>query len=103
MRKLKQNLREPLEKLKTYPAFQALRAKAERHQDQFRPKEQERLKKAGTLNQVLDERTESAWNILADQRRNGANLNEAEELAYPSIYLPSEKEEQDQQAEEKEP
>ena len=89
----KQSQREPLEKLKQYPAFQNLRAKAETHQLQFRPKETERLRQAGTLNQVLDERTQSAWNSLSDNRANGMNLHEAEEIAPPSILLPSEKQE----------
>ena len=35
MNSLKTNPREPLEKLKEYPAFQSLRAKAETHQLQF--------------------------------------------------------------------
>ena len=67
---LKTNPRESLEKLKTYPAFQNLRAKAEAHQLQFRPTESEELKKQGRFHQVLDERAESAWNVLADNRRN---------------------------------
>src|SRR5450432_1928021 len=56
--------REPLEKLKNYPAFQNLRDKAETHQLQFRPKESKLLKKHRTFNQVLDERTQSAWNAM---------------------------------------
>jgi hypothetical protein len=44
---------------------------------------------------VLDERTESCWNFLVDAQRRGYHLNEAEELAYPLILLPSEKEEED--------
>jgi hypothetical protein len=87
--------REPLEKLKQYPAFQNLRAKAETHQLQFRPKESGRLRQQGKLDQVLDQRSEQAWNVLSDNRKNGMNLNEAEELALPYILLPSEKEEEE--------
>jgi len=46
---LKTNPREPLEKLKQYPAFQVLRDKAETHQLQFRPKQSQELQKQGTL------------------------------------------------------
>ena len=77
MPNLKTNPREPLAKLKTYPAFQNLRAKAETHQLQFRPKESARLKASGQLNQVLDERALSAWNILSDARKSGQNMIEA--------------------------
>lgn len=85
--------REPLETLKTYPAFQSLRAQAESHQQQFRPEETKRLRASGELNKVLDDRTQQAWNVLADNRKNGMHLHEAEELALPYILLPSEKEE----------
>lgn len=88
------NPHEPLEKLKSYPAFQVLRAKAETHQLEFRPKESLILCNQGQLDLVLDERTEQAWNVLSDCRKNGMNLNEAEEVAYPYILLPSEKEEE---------
>src|SRR5215469_3341158 len=94
MSDLKINPREPLEKLKHYPAFQALRAKAQTHQFQFRVKESERLKQLGKLDEVLDSRTESAWNALLDCRRNGMNQHEAEEVALPNILLPSEQEEE---------
>jgi hypothetical protein len=90
---LKTHPREPLEKLKEYPAFQNLRAKAETHQLQFRPKESHRLQQQGTLDQTLDQRTESAWNALQDSRANGMHQNEAEEVALPNILLPSEQEE----------
>jgi hypothetical protein len=83
-----------VEKLKTYPVFQHLRANAESHQLTFRPKESLKLQNKGTLNQVLDNPTESAWNILRDCRANGMNLHEAEELALPCILLPSEQEEE---------
>jgi len=89
---LKPNPREPLEKLMRYPAFQALRAKAETHQCRFRVKETERLKQTGKLDEVLDSRTESAWNVLRDCRANGMNQHEAEEVALPNILLPSEQE-----------
>jgi hypothetical protein len=85
--------REPLETLKTYPAFQVLRAKAEQHQLQFRPKESERMKQKGSLDDILDSRAESAWNSLKDNRANGAILNEAEEIALQNILVASEKEE----------
>jgi len=91
---LKTNPREPLEKLKHYPPFQALRAKARTHQCQFRVQESERLKQLGKLDEVLDSRTESAWNALLDCRANGMNQHEAEEVALPNILLPSEQEEE---------
>jgi hypothetical protein len=97
VRNQKTNPREPLEKLKTYPVFQNLRAKAETHQLTFRPKESLKLQNNGTLNQVLDQRTKSAWNALLDCRRNGMNLHEAEEVALPNILLPSEQEEEQPQ------
>jgi hypothetical protein len=86
--------REPLETLKTYPAFQVLRAKAEQHQLQFRPKESERLKKNGSLDDIRDSRAESAWNSLKDNLANGSNQNEAEEVALQNILFPSEQEEE---------
>lgn len=92
MTDLKAIPREPLEKLKRYPAFQALRAKAENHQCRFRVKETERLKQQGKLDEVLDSRTESTWNALRDCRANGMNQHEAEEVALPNILLPSEQE-----------
>ena len=66
MSSLKINPREPLEKLKTYPAWQNLRAMAETHQLKLRPKESLRLQNNGTLDSVLDLRTESTWNALRD-------------------------------------
>jgi hypothetical protein len=95
--------REPLQKLKTYPVFQNLRAKAETHQRQFRPKETGNLHKAGTLHHVLDQRTENAWNVLVDSRAAGMHQNEAEEVALPHILLPSEKEQKDEESEKPEP
>jgi hypothetical protein len=89
--------REPLTALKEYPAFQNLRAKAETHQREFRPEETKRLEKNGQLDQVLDERTESCWNTLADCRAAGMHMNEAEEIALPTILLPSETEQTESQ------
>jgi hypothetical protein len=74
------NPREPLEKLKTYPAWQNLRALAETHQLELRPRETRRLERQDKLDQVLDQRTESCWNSLADCWRNGMNMKEAEEV-----------------------
>ena len=87
----KTNQREPLETLKTYSAFQVLRARAEDHQEQFRPNETAKLRQQGQLDRVLDQRTQSAWNALADARANGASLYAAEEVALPMILLPAEK------------
>ena len=98
MGNLTANPREPLEKVEQYPAFQALRAKAETHQLQFRPKESLRLQNSGTFGKVLDERTLSAWNALRDCRANGMNQHEAEEVALPNILLPSEQEEEEPRA-----
>ena len=95
----KMQQREPLETLKTYPAFQVLRAQAETHQLQFRPKESEKLEAEGRLSHVLDLRSESAWNTLVRCRKNGMNQNEAEELALPYILLPSEKEKSSEETE----
>lgn len=86
--------REPLLKLKTYPAFQNLLAKAETHQLQYRPKESQHLKKQGTFQKTIEERTQSAWNSLQDELKAGANQHEAEEVALPNILLPSEKDEE---------
>ncbi len=88
------NFREPLETLKTYPAFQVLRAKAETRQLQFRPKESERIKQNGSLDDILDSRAESTWNSLKDNLANGSNQNEAEEVALQNILFPSEQEEE---------
>lgn len=84
---------EPLEKLKTYPVFQHLRAKAERHALQFRPKESRSLQQKGRFEQVLDQRTQAAWNVLARMRHQGAGQLEAEEYALPHILLRGEQEE----------
>jgi hypothetical protein len=93
------NPREPLEELKKYPAFQMLRSKAEQHELEFRPKEAAALKASGNLDEVLDSRTEAAWNSLVDQRANGANPHEAEEVAFENILLPSEQQEEQAQQE----
>lgn len=99
---LKTHQREPLETLQTYPVFQHLLAKAETHELQFRPKEAARLSQAGALHQVLLERTQTCWNTLRDCRAGGMNEKEAEEVALPSILLPSEKEEEQAELEQKE-
>jgi hypothetical protein len=91
--------REPLRVLKTYPAFQSLRAKAETHQLQFRPRESARLKKSGQFESLIDQRTEQAWNALADARKSGLHLNEAEELALPIILVKSEYQEAEERLE----
>lgn len=98
----KTNPREPLEKLKTYPAFQNLRAKAESHQLKYRPKESQQLKDRGTLNSALDERAESAWNILQDARANGQHQNEAEELANEILLPRSEKQDEEDRLDQEE-
>lgn len=99
---LKTNPREPLEVLQTYPVFRHLLAKAETHELQFRPKEAERLRAKGMLKEVLLERTESCWNTMRDCRANGMHQNEADEIALPSILLPSEKEEEQAELERQE-
>lgn len=88
----------------TGPARRALlpRAKAETHQLQFRPKESLKLKNNGTLSQVLDQRTLSAWNALRDCRANGMNQNEAQEVAFPNMLLPSESEQEQERLEQEE-
>ena len=53
-----------------------------------------RLHNKGLLGEILDSRTESCWNALVDCIAAGMHLNEAEELAYPNILLPSEQEEE---------
>jgi hypothetical protein len=58
------------------------------------PKESLKLQNNGTLSQVLDQRTLSAWNTLRDCRANAMNQNEAEEVALPTILPPSEQEEE---------
>ena len=74
--------------------FQNLRAMAETHQLKLRPKESLRLQNNGTLDSVLDLRTESTWNALRDCRANGMNQNEAQEVAFPNMLLPSESDEE---------
>jgi hypothetical protein len=74
------------------PRFQNLLAKADAHQRQFRPKETAELEKSGNLESVLVQRTELCWAMLKQARETGANLLEAEELAYPTILLPAEDE-----------
>ena len=88
------NPRKPLETLKAYPAFQVLRAKAEQHQLQFRPKESELLNANGSLDDILDSRAESAWNSLQDNLANGCNQKETEEVAFPNILVRSEQEDE---------
>jgi hypothetical protein len=61
---------------------------------QFRPKQTKELEADGTLDQLLDERTPSAWNILADCQRNVMHLHEAEEIALPLILVRSEKQDE---------
>jgi hypothetical protein len=65
---------------------------AETHQLKLRPKESLRLQNNGTLDSVLDLRTESTWNALRDCRANGKN--EAQEVAFPNMLLPSESDEE---------
>jgi hypothetical protein len=85
--------REHLIVLKTRPAFQALRMKAEMHEWEFRPKEARALQAAGELEQVLDSRTVAAWNAIRDCLANGMNPLEAEEVGLPNILLPTEADE----------
>jgi hypothetical protein len=99
---LRTNPREPLEVMQKYPAFQGLLDKAETHELHFRPKEAQRLKDQGKLQEVLLSRTESCWNSLSDCLRNGMHLNEAEEIALPLILLPSEAEEEQEELERRE-
>jgi hypothetical protein len=94
--------REPLDKLKDNPVFQNLRAMAETHQLKLRPKESLRLQNNGTLDSVLDLRTESTWNSLRDCRANGMNQNEAQEVAFPNMLLPSESEQEQERLEQEE-
>jgi len=86
--------REHLIVLKTYPAFRALRMKAEMHEWEYRPKEAKRLQAEGRLGQVLDSRTVATWNALGDCLAAGMNPNEAEEVALPNILLPTEDDDQ---------
>jgi len=74
------------------PRFENLLAKAETHQRQFRPKETAAMEKAGTLRPVLRKRTRACWEALKAARKQGLNLIEAGEIAYPTILLPDEKE-----------
>ena len=85
--------RESLRQLKTYPVFRVWRAKAEAHEEEFRPTEAAELKMRRTFDQIIDIRTLSFWNALTDSKAGGSNQHEAEEIALPSILLESESEE----------
>jgi hypothetical protein len=73
--------------------FTNLLSKAETHQCQFRPNETKRLEANGTLMSVLRQRTRECWPALEAARKSGLNLIEANEIAMPSILMPDEKEE----------
>ncbi len=85
--------RESLRQLKKYPVFRHWRAKAEAHEEEFRPMEAADLKKTGTFDEIIDSQTLSFWNALTDARAGGSNQHEAEEIALPNILLESESEE----------
>jgi hypothetical protein len=92
--------RELLEQLKQYPVFQNWRAKAECHQLKYRPTESAELKRLGLFEQVIDQRTEMAWNTLVDAKAAGANQHEAEEVALSIILLPEERDDEDDDVDE---
>jgi len=78
--RLATNPREPLETLKTYPAFQVLRAKAEQHQLQSRPKETERLEQPeGQLGRQL-EPERSGWDRTPEHPGRSGQDDERERL-----------------------
>jgi hypothetical protein len=91
--------------LLTDPRFQALLGKAATHQRKFRPLETKQLEKdslAQNLNkdsllmQILLERTQTCWLALKSARQNGMTMLEAQEVAFPIILLPDERDEQDE-------
>jgi hypothetical protein len=72
--------------------FQNLLAKAESHQQQFRPRETEKLEQEGHLTEILQERALNCWESLTAARKRGMTMLEAEEEALPMILLPDEDE-----------
>jgi hypothetical protein len=73
---------EPLEKLKTYPVFQVLRAKAETHALKLCPKESKQLPQQGQFERVLDQLT--AGGDLRHRFRPSPNRAAAEARNYSS-------------------
>ena len=80
-----------MEQLLADPRFQNLYAKAESHQEKFRPKETARLQESNQLESILQQRTKACWDSLTAARRAGMTLMEAQEVAFPLILLPGEK------------
>ena len=79
-----------MQELLADPRFQNLLAKAEAHQWKFRPKESERLSSTGELEPLLQQRTQHCWEQLKQLRQSGMSLSEAQEVAYPTILVPTE-------------
>jgi hypothetical protein len=73
------------------PRFKNLLAKAETHQRQFRPKETKMLESQGKLQSVLQQRTLACWEELKAARQAGMSLDQAQEIAFPAILLPDER------------
>ena len=80
-----------IEQLLADPRFQNLYAKAEAHQDQFRPKETAQLEALNELESILQQRTKRSWDSLKAARKAGMTLMEAQEIAFPYILVPAEK------------
>ena len=73
--------------------FRNLLGKAATHQRKFRPTETKRLEKADLLMKTLLERTQTCWLALKNARQSGMTMQEAQELAFPIILLPDERDE----------
>jgi hypothetical protein len=68
--------------------FPILKARADSHWYEFRPKIYRALKKAGKLDHSLDLAVESAILVLHQCERAGLSPDQAEELAMQEILLP---------------
>jgi hypothetical protein len=73
--------------------FQNLLGKAATHQRKFRPSETKTLEKDDLLMKTLLERTQTCWLALKNARQSGMTMQEAQELAFPIILLPDERDE----------
>jgi hypothetical protein len=71
--------------------FQNLLGKAATHQRNFRPKETARLEKDNLLMPTLLGRTKTCWEALKSARLSGMTMLEAQEIAFPIILLPDER------------
>ena len=60
---------------------------------EIRPSETKTLEKDDLLMKTLLERTQTCWLALKNARQSGMTMQEAQELAFPIILLPDERDE----------